>query len=230
MLTLEMPDVFSIGAEFLRWEVATAAAGVLLEINPFDEPNVQQAKDATRALLDVYQQQGRLPFPEPNGTLEGVRLTLSETAVQALDGEPADSFLQVLVPSDYFGLLAYLPPENREFGELLHALRMDVAAQTGCATMFGYGPRYLHSTGQLHKGGANNGVFVIVTAEPEEDLPIPGEPFSFGVLEMAQAPGDFQSLDRSGRRAMYVHLPDRDPSRLRRLSEALVSRAAQRQP
>ena len=91
--------------------------------------------------------------------------------------------------------------------------------------MFGYGPRYLHSTGQLHKGGANNGVFVVVTAEPDEDLPIPGEPFSFGVLEMAQALGDFQSLDRTGRRALLVTLPRRDPELLQRVSTSLSATA-----
>jgi hypothetical protein len=106
---------------------------------------------------------------------------------------------------------------------------MAVGQETGCATMFGYGPRYLHSTGQLHKGGANNGVFMIVTAEPENDLPIPGEPFSFGVLEMAQAIGDFQSLDRTKRRALHVHLPRRDPALLRQITQTLLARVA-RQP
>jgi len=89
--------------------------------------------------------------------------------------------------------------------------------------MFGYGPRYLHSTGQLHKGGANNGVFVVITAEPSEDLPIPGEPFSFGVLESAQALGDFQSLDRTGRRALFVQLPSRDVNALTSVTDALIA-------
>jgi hypothetical protein len=92
--------------------------------------------------------------------------------------------------------------------------------------MFGYGPRYLHSTGQLHKGGANNGVFIVITAEPAEDLAIPGEPFSFGVLELAQGLGDFQSLDRTGRRALHVHLPRRDPDVLRAIADALLEHAA----
>ncbi len=230
MMTLNVASTQSIGAEFLRWEIATAAAGFLLDINPFDEPNVQQAKDATRALLDVYQQQHRLPIGEPHGAIEGTRLTLSRAAEDALAGESADAFLQLLGPSDYFGLLAYLPPDRQTFGAPLHHFRMEVAARTGCATMFGYGPRYLHSTGQLHKGGANNGVFVIVTAQPSEDLPIPGEPFSFGVLEMAQAVGDFQSLDRTGRRALHLHLPRREPALLRRVAETLLNRAAPRQP
>ena len=227
-LTVDIADVTSIGAEFLRWEVGTAAAGVLLEINPFDEPNVQQAKDATRALLDEYKQRGRLPIPEAHAAIDGIRLTMSEAAQQDLSGDAADAFLRVLHPSDYFGLLAYLPPDRSPFHEPLRACRMAVGAATGCATMFGYGPRYLHSTGQLHKGGPNSGVFIIVTAEPAQDLAVPGEPFSFGVLEMAQALGDFQSLDRTNRRALHVHLPRRDPALLRQISERLLSRVARR--
>jgi glucose-6-phosphate isomerase len=223
LLEIDLPGTASIGAEFLRWEIATATAGVLMEINPFDEPNVQQAKDATRALLDSYQRDGRLPIPEPHGTVGGGRLTLSGAARDRLGGAEAQAFLRVLRPADYLGLLAYLPPDAEPFGAVLRELRATVAVERGCATMFGYGPRYLHSTGQLHKGGANNGVFVIVTAEPSEDLPIPGEPFSFGVLEMAQAVGDFQSLDRAGRRALHVHLPTRDPALLQTVAAALVS-------
>jgi hypothetical protein len=223
LVELQMPDATAIGAEFLRWEVATAAAGLLMEINPFDEPNVQQAKDATRVLLDTYRGSGRLPIPEPDGSVDGARLTLSAAARDALSGASADAFLSVLRPADYFGLLAYLPPDTPAYDVPLREFRDGVAARAQRATMFGYGPRYLHSTGQLHKGGANNGVFVIVTAEPDGDLPIPGEPFSFGVLEMAQAVGDFQSLDRTGRRALLVHLPRRDVDQLRRLADRLLS-------
>jgi glucose-6-phosphate isomerase len=223
LVELEMPDVTAIGAEFLRWEVATAAAGVLMEINPFDEPNVQQAKDATRVLLDSYRSSGRLPIPEPDGSLDGARLTLSAAARDQLAGASADAFLSVLRPADYFGLLAYLPSDRPACDAPLQELRNRVATRAGRATMFGYGPRYLHSTGQLHKGGANNGVFVIITAEPDRDLPIPGETFSFGVLETAQALGDFQSLDRAGRRALLVHLPTRNVDQLRRVADRLLS-------
>src|SRR5687768_1383225 len=222
VVEIDLPDVGAIGAEFLRWEVATAAAGVLMEINPFDEPNVQQAKDATRALLDSYQQSGRLPVPEPHGALQGARLTLSRAAQEHLAGASADAFLRVLQPGDYFGLLAYLPPEHSSFDGPLREFRSSVGRHTGCATMFGYGPRYLHSTGQLHKGGANNGAFVVITAAAAEDLPIAEERFSFGVLEMAQAVGDFQSLDREGRRALHVHLPHRDVGLLERVVSELL--------
>jgi glucose-6-phosphate isomerase len=210
LVEIDLPHVGQIGAEFLRWEIATAAAGVLMAINPFDEPNVQQAKDATRSLLDSYQQTGRLPIPEPNGALQGARLTLSRAAQEHLGGAPAEAFLRLLRPGDYFGVLAYLPPDDSIFDAPLRDFRASVGGRTRCATMLGYGPRYLHSTGQLHKGGANNGVFVVITATASDDLPIAGEPFSFGVLEMAQAVGDFQSLDRTGRRALHLDLPRRD--------------------
>lgn len=224
-ISIEMPGVTAIGAEFLRWEVATAAAGVLMGINPFDEPNVQQAKDATRALLDAYRTTKRLPVPEPHGSIEGVRLTLSQAALERLEGGPVEQFLSLAQPGDYVGILAYLPPDAEPFETALRDLRAAVASRTRCATMFGYGPRYLHSTGQLHKGGANNGVFVVITAPPATDLPVPGEPFSFGVLETAQAIGDFQSLDRTGRRALQIHLPSRSVEVLRRVGDALTTGA-----
>ena len=223
IVTLHMDDVLDLGAEFLRWEVATAAAGRLLSINPFDEPNVQQAKDATRALLDVFRRERRLPLPEAHAEVGGVRLTMSEAAQAALTGTPATAFLDAAHAGDYIALLAFLPPDDPRFSAPLDSLRRAIGARTGCATMFGYGPRYLHSTGQLHKGGADNGVFIIVTAEPDEDLAVPGEPFSFGVLESAQALGDFQSLDRAGRRALFVRAPRRDPEMIPRLIAALTA-------
>lgn len=224
--TLSMADVSALGAEFLRWEVATATAGLLLDINPFDEPNVQQAKDATRALLDLYTQQHRLPTPEASAAVSGARLTTSSAAEDRRPGEAATDFLRQIGKDDYFCLLAYLPPDDDRFAAALMKLRGGVAARFPCATMLGYGPRYLHSTGQLHKGGANNGVFVVVTMEAGEDLAIPDQPFSFGILELAQGLGDYQSLDRSGRRALYVHLPRRDPALLGGVIDALLAGAA----
>jgi hypothetical protein len=197
-VSIHLPDVHALGAEFLRWEIATATAGLLIGINPFDEPNVKQAKDATAALLSTYQQSKRLPLPEPHAEIGGVRLTLSEGAQAQLSGDAASSFLRVIGRQDYFCLLAFLPPDDAVFENALREFRMTVGSRAQCATMFGYGPRYLHSTGQLHKGGANNGVFLIVVAEAAEDLRVPDQPFSFSsVLETAQALGDFQSLDRT---------------------------------
>jgi glucose-6-phosphate isomerase len=221
-ISIQLPDVYALGAEFLRWEVATATAGLLMNINPFDEPNVKQAKDATSSLLKVYEQRRQLPLPEPHAETNGVRLTLSEAAQTALDGAPATSFLRVIGRGDYFCLLAFLPPDDNRFEGLLKDFRTMSGVRGNCATMFGYGPRYLHSTGQLHKGGANNGVFVIIVAEASDDVPIPDHPFSFSVLETAQAVGDFQSLDREGRRAMLVTMPARDPELLRRLMRSIL--------
>ena len=223
VVTLHLADAYALGVEFLRWEVATATAGLLMTINPFDEPNVKQAKDATSALLAIHKQSKRLPYPESHAEINGVRLTLSEATQARLDGAPATSFLRVVERGDYFCLLAFLPPDEPRFAAALQEFRMRAGVRCECATMFGYGPRYLHSTGQLHKGGANNGVFVIVIAEAGEDLPIPDHPFSFSVLETAQALGDFQSLDREGRRAIFVKLPTRDPESLRRLMASMLA-------
>ena len=219
-LTIDMPALEALGAEFFRWEVATATAGAVLGINPFDEPNVQQAKDATRALLDAYSTGGALPRREPDARSDGIELTFS-AAARGATSNPLAGFLDQLHPRDYFALLAYLPPDDPRFAPWLAHIRNAVATERRCATMLGYGPRYLHSTGQLHKGGANNGVFLIVTAPAEADLPVAGAPYSFGVLELAQALGDFQSLDGAHRRAAHVHLQDRSADSLARLTKLL---------
>jgi transaldolase / glucose-6-phosphate isomerase len=219
---LVVPDVGALGAEFVRWELATATASALLGINPFDEPNVQQAKDATRVLLDSFLREGRLPVPEPDAERDHAAFTLTTAARKALGGRPADDLLSLLGPGDYLGLLAYLP-ERPEIDEVVRRFRGSVRAKTSCATMFGYGPRYLHSTGQLHKGGANTGVFLLLTA-PGQDVPVPDEAFTFGILELAQALGDFASLDHTGRRALHVHLPRPHEGTLDRLLGRLLER------
>jgi len=243
---IDLPEPSALGAEFVRWEVATAIAGALLGINPFDEPNVQQAKDATRVLLDGYISSGQLSAPVPDripgnndgnvGNLgklddfngvDGITLTLSSAARATLAGRPPEAFLTLLHERDYFGLLAYLGPDP-ELAARLHALRVAVRDRTRVATMFGYGPRYLHSTGQLHKGGPNTGVFLLLTATPRDDLPIPGKPFSFGTLEFAQALGDFASLDTAGRRALHVHLPAPEPGLVARIADSLLDRLPRR--
>jgi hypothetical protein len=220
--TIDLPDASALGAEFMRWEIATAVAAAILGVNPFDEPNVQQAKDATRVLLDRYKADGRLPALHAGRTsADGVTLTLSAAASTAVAENRPETVLTLLKEGDYFALLAYLGPDAPS-ANALAAFRHAVRDRTRNATMFGYGPRYLHSTGQLHKGGADTGVFVLVTATPRADLPIPGEPFSFGTLELAQAVGDFQSLDAAGRRALHVHLPAPDAGMLQRTFDRLL--------
>ena len=222
VMALDLPEPLALGAEFIRWEIATAIAGALLHIDPFDEPNVQQAKDATRGLLDRYTSDGRLPATPPDrATPDGVTMTLSTAAKKALGAQPAEAFLTLIQPRDYFALLAYLGPDPA-LADGLSAFRMGVRAHTHAATMFGYGPRYLHSTGQLHKGGPNTGVFVLITASPAADVPIPGQAFSFGTLELAQALGDFASLDATLRRAVHVHLPVPDSRLLRSVAKEVL--------
>ena len=219
VVEIDLPEPLALGAEFMRWEIATAVAGAILQINPFDQPNVQQAKDATSKLLTEFKSSGRLPMAPPEQTLDGITLTLTPPARAA---GPASAILKLLRPGDYFALLAYLGPD-RTLAEELQRLRRAVRDRARVATMFGYGPRYLHSTGQLHKGGPNTGVFVLISATPVEDVPIPGEPFSFGTLELAQANGDFASLEAAGRRALHAHLPSPDPASIRALADALLA-------
>ncbi len=173
-----------LGAEFFRWEFATAIAGQRLRINAFDQPNVQSAKDATSQILEA-------------GTTEA-------------DSTPSlEEVLVTVGAGDYIALLAYLP-RNETVGTQLQALRGRLQERYNVATTLGFGPRYLHSTGQLHKGGGNNGVFILLTDDAVGDVEVPGEPFSFGRLHRAQALGDLQSLLSSGRRVAHVHLgPDR---------------------
>jgi glucose-6-phosphate isomerase len=227
-LTIDFPERAALGAEFVRWEIATAVAGAILEVNPFDEPNVQQAKDATRVLLDRHATEGRLPVAPPDRTGPGgAALTLSSAAKAALGSAPADAVLSLVGAGDYVGILAYLPPQSA-VDDAVARFRAGVRQATGAATMFGYGPRYLHSTGQLHKGGANNGVFVLVTAPPAEDLDIPGQAYTFGTLEQAQALGDFASLDATDRRALHIHLTSPEPALLAEALDALLQRTQSR--
>jgi glucose-6-phosphate isomerase len=218
--TIVVPELNALGAEFARWEIATAVAGVLLGINPFDEPNVQQAKDATRVLLGKYAADGALPVGQPDGTEDGTTFTLTTAARHALGSHAPTTVLELLAPGDYLALLAYLGPDP-SLAEALHRFRMSVRDITRTATMSAYGPRYLHSTGQLHKGGPNTGVFVLITAPPREDVAIPGEQFSFGTLEFAQALGDFASLEASGRRGIHIHLTAQDAPALTRVLDRL---------
>jgi transaldolase / glucose-6-phosphate isomerase len=202
--------LLDIGGEFLRWEVATAAAGMILGIDPFDQPNVQEAKDATRALLDAYRRDGALPLPaplvaEPGIAAYGDPAVLGDQPV-SLDGA-VGALLATAQPGDYFALLAYLPADPATF-EQLQRLRHLVRDGTGLAATLGFGPRFLHSTGQLHKGGPNTGIFLQLTADPRRDLPIPGWPESFGTLIAAQAAGDLAALQGRGRRVLRVHLAD----------------------
>jgi len=210
---IELADPLDVGAEFVRWEVATAAAGIVLGIDPFDQPNVQESKDATKELLEAYRSRGALPQPMPVVSEPGLSVSadpepLGDVPV-TVDGAVARLLELTEAGRDYFAILAYLPPDDA-VAERLESMRERIRAATGAATTLGFGPRFLHSTGQLHKGGPDTGVFLQVTADPSKDLPIPGWEESFGTLIAAQALGDLASLQKRGRRAVRLHLSDLD--------------------
>ena len=206
-----LDDPYDLGAEFVRWEVATAAAGMVLEIDPFDQPNVQESKDATRELLDAYRTRGSLPQPAPLVSDAGVAASadpkvLGDEPVM-VEGAVRQLLSLLQADRDYFAILAYLPPD-RDVASRLQGIRERVRDAFGVATTLGFGPRFLHSTGQLHKGGPESGIYLQLTAEPAKDLPIPGWEESFGTLIAAQALGDLTSLQRRGRRALRLHFGD----------------------
>jgi transaldolase/glucose-6-phosphate isomerase len=207
---IELADPLDVGAEFVRWEVATAAAGIVLGIDPFDQPNVQESKDATTALLEAFRRAGALPAPAPLVADEEVAAhadpaALGDTPV-SVDGA-LRALLTAARPGDYAAILAYLP-QDPDTEAHLQRLRTTIRDALRVATTLGFGPRFLHSTGQLHKGGPDTGVFLQLTAEPRRDLPIPGWDETFGTLIAAQALGDLQSLQGRGRRALRLHLKD----------------------
>ncbi len=202
VVTLRLAGPTDMGGEFLRWEIATAIAGAILGINPFDEPNVQESKDNTNRLLREYENTGKLPEPEPDITEGSISLYgyQGHTLAGALE-----AFLSSAKAGDYLALMAYVPYDP-EVEKPLQEARIQLRDALRIATTFGYGPRFLHSTGQLHKGGADNGIFLQVTYDEPQDIPIPGVPYSFNVLKRAQALGDFEALKGRGRRVLRVHL------------------------
>jgi hypothetical protein len=202
VITLTLSDVYDVGGEFFRWEYAVAVAGQVLDINPFDEPNVQESKDNTTRVLAEFEQQGRLDNPALDDQMP---VALSpDTGASAV--QPAvKSLLAELEQGDYFAITAYVG-QTDVIDDMFARIRQRVRDAFGVATTLGYGPRFLHSTGQLHKGGPPNGVFLQVTVTDADDLPIPGRAFTFGQLMRAQAIGDFESLAAHGRPIVRVHL------------------------
>jgi transaldolase/glucose-6-phosphate isomerase len=199
----------ALGREFFRWEIATAIAGATLGVNPFDEPNVTEAKLATNALLAIHTAEGKLPA--------------AEDTCGPRDADRIHAHLATLTPGDYFAFCAYFLRTEKRDGALAR-MRVAVRDRERNATTVGYGPRFLHSTGQLHKGGPNNGVFLQLTADSPQDLPVPGETYSFATLRNAQALGDLQVLRRRGRRALRVHLGADVDAGLSALAETLGAR------
>ena len=210
-LDLDAPD--QLAGEFFRWEVATAVAGAIMGINPFDQPDVEASKIETRKLTDDVERTGKLPEEPPSLEDGGLRFFTDAANARALQreaGSPAASewiraHLTRLGPGDYFALLAYLPM-TAAHETVLQRLRARVRDARRVATCLGFGPRFLHSTGQAYKGGPASGVFLQITCEDADDVPVPGTGYTFGVVKAAQARGDFQVLVTRGRRALRVHL------------------------
>ena len=226
-LIIDIPDAYDLAAEFYRWETATAFACAVLGVNAFDQPDVQDAKDRTKAKIAEFAQRKQFEEGTPLYRTDGYRVysTAAMEIPQVSQGEPVAWILEAFLASarrhDYVAVNAYLP-RSPEIAALLQQLRAYASQRTGCAATMGFGPRFLHSTGQLHKGGPDEGLFLQLTADPVEDVDIPTQNITFGTLERAQALGDYEALASRGRRVLRLHLAS--PSGLKALVAALESK------
>lgn len=210
VVTVTLDETYNLGQEFFRFEIATALAGSLMAINPFDQPDVEASKIETRELTQAYEKTGSLPeetafFKEGNFALYSDEKNVLAFAGAASLSAVLRKHLGRLTAGDYFAVLAYIEM-NAGHVKALQEIRELIFLKTKKATCLGFGPRFLHSTGQAYKGGANNGVFLQITADDKEDLKVPGQKYSFATVKAAQARGDFQVLVNRGRRALRIHL------------------------
>jgi transaldolase/glucose-6-phosphate isomerase len=219
VISIEIEEKTDIAQEFYRWEMAVAAAGAIIGINAFNQPNVQGSKDATNKLLKKVEEEGSLPEDEPALQEDGLQFYSTESANSA--DELLHSFLNQAQPGNYISLQAYIN-ENASTEKLLQKLRTKLQKQHKVATTIGYGPRFLHSTGQYHKGGPNTGLFIQFTADDESDVGVSGADYSFSVFQHAQAQGDLESLRENDRRALRIDLNSDVSGGLEKLAE-LVS-------
>ena len=209
-----MSDIYDLGAEFFRWEIATAVAGSIIGINAFNQPDVEASKIATRELTSEYEKTGSLPAEKPVIEDGGIKLFTDEKnaaeLAKAAGGDRSlagylKAHLARIKAGDYFAVLGYIQM-NAEHEAELAGSAASVRDKKHVATCLGFGPRFLHSTGQAYKGGPNTGVFLQITCDDSVELPVPGQKYTFGVVKAAQARGDFQVLAERGRRALRVHL------------------------
>jgi glucose-6-phosphate isomerase len=216
VVRISMADVYDLGAEFFRWEIATAVAGSIIGINAFNQPDVEASKVVTRDLTSAYEKSGALPAEKPVIEDNGIKLFTDENnAGELTRGAGADKSLAGYLKAhlnragagDYFAVLGYIQM-NDAHEKILQAIRHAVRDKKRVATCLGFGPRFLHSTGQAYKGGPNSGVFLQITCDDAVDLPVPEQKYTFGIVKAAQARGDFQVLVERGRRALRVHLHD----------------------
>ncbi len=233
VLRWRLPTLEALGGEFLRWELATATAAAIIEVDPFDEPNVTEAKKATQVVLEEFLAKGKFPAAYTlahEGDVEVEAPTSVADGLQTRVANPADpaawaaALLTMARPGDYVALCAYLHRTPARH-ERLQRLRLACRAASGLATTLGYGPRFLHSTGQLHKGGPNTGLFLQLTADEGPELALPGRRYGFAALRRAQAAGDYEVLERRRRRVMHVHLGREVERALDSLIEAVTAPA-----
>src|SRR5579871_215699 len=231
VIEIELSNIYDLGQEFFRWEIATAVAGSILKINPFNQPDVEASKIVTRQLTEAYEKSGKLPEEAPIFEEGGIKLFTDERNAANLAKLTAGdrsltgflrAHLNQLGPGDYLGLLGYIQM-NSAHEQSLQAMRHAVRDRKHVATCLGFGPRFLHSTGQAYKGGPNTGVFLQITCDDAIDLPVPGQKYTFGTVKAAQARGDFQVLADRKRRALRVHLPKDIEAGLESLKQAVFS-------
>ena len=213
VIRIVLPDIDDLGAEFFRWEIATAVAGSIIGINAFNQPDVEASKVVTRALTSEYEKNGSLPAEKPILEEGGIRVftdeknaaDLAKAATEKSIAGYLKAHLNRIRAGDYFAVLGYIQM-NGEHEQALQVIRHAVRDKKHVATCLGFGPRFLHSTGQAYKGGPNSGVFLQITCDDSVELPVPGQKYTFGIVKAAQARGDFQVLAERGRRALRLHL------------------------
>jgi glucose-6-phosphate isomerase len=212
IVRIQTDDLNDIGQLFFQWEIATAVAGAVIGINAFDQPDVEASKVVTRELTTAFEKTGSFPPEQPVAEQDGLELFTDKANAEALQkgggqsvGDLIRAHLDRIKAGDYFGLLAYIPMFP-EYESRLEQVRKEIIEAKHVATVLGFGPRFLHSTGQAYKGGPNSGVFIQITCDEAQDLPVPEQKYTFGIVKAAQARGDFQVLADRHRRALRVHL------------------------
>jgi transaldolase/glucose-6-phosphate isomerase len=227
VVRIEAGKAMQVGQIFYLWEFATAVAGSVIGINPFDQPDVEASKVETRKLTDAYNKSGALPAEQPFVSGDGIKLFADDKNAKALGSGSVATVIKAqfdrIKPGDYVALLAYINRDKAAI-DALTRLRVAIRDKKHVATCVGFGPRFLHSTGQTYKGGPNSGVVLQITADDASDLKVPGEKYTFGVVKAAQARGDFDVLAERGRRVLRVHLGSDVRAGLNRLTE-LVEKA-----
>jgi len=225
VVRISVKNTYNLGQEFFRWEIATAVAGAIIGINAFNQPDVEASKIETRKLTSEYESTGKLPPEAPFFEAEGLKFYADPKNVAALSGaatlrDVMKLHLDRINAGDYFGVLAYVTMNEANEGAL-QVIRHKVRDAKKVATVLGFGPRFLHSTGQAYKGGPDTGVFLQITCDDKIDFPVPGQKYTFGVVKAAQARGDFAVLAERGRRALRVHIGKNVKADLAKLGRAM---------